>query len=132
MTTDLVAALGTATQWIFNKHRTTPGLVALTISAASDIAGHERDVIVAGCDTEVRLLFPEELDGVKLLHSQVIKEKAATPVFTPAANAERITSDALGIENLRIAGDWVQTGLPATLEGAAFSGVLATSDLLPA
>ena len=132
MTTDLVAALGTATQWIFNKHQTTPGLVALTISAASDIAGQERDMIVAGCDAEVRQLFPEELNGVKLLHSQVIKEKAATPVFTPAANAERIASDALGIENLRIAGDWVQTGLPATLEGAAFSGVLATSDLLPA
>lgn len=130
MTADLTATLGTTTQWVFNKQRVAPGLVALTVSAARALASEERESIVAVCDAELRALFPSELDGVELLHSQVIKEKTATPVFTPAANADRLGHDALGIENLRIAGDWVQTGLPATLEGAAFSGVLAASDLL--
>lgn len=132
MSSDLTATLGTATQWVFNKERTAPGLVALTISAASTLAQQERDEIVAACDAELRMLFPHQLRGVELQHSQVIKEKAATPVFTPAANAERLSIDAFGVDNMRVAGDWVQTGLPATLEGAAFSGVLAASDLLSA
>ena len=130
MTADLMATLGTTTQWIFNKQRVAPGLVALTISAASALAAEEREAITAACDAELRMLFAQELKGVELLHSQVIKEKTATPVFTPHAHAERLSSDAFGIDNLRIAGDWVQTGLPATLEGAAFSGVLAASALL--
>lgn len=130
MTTDLVATLGTTTQWVFNKERIAPGLVALTISAASALASEEREAITAACDAELRMLFPDRLSGVVLRHSQVIKEKSATPVFTPQAHAERLSSDAFGIDNMRIAGDWVQTGLPATLEGAAFSGVLAASDLL--
>jgi hypothetical protein len=132
MSADLTATLGTVTQWVFNKQRTAPGLVALTISAASDLANQEREAIVSACDAELRMLFPEQLRGIDLVHSQVIKEKTATPIFTPTANAERLASDAFGVENLRIAGDWVQTGLPATLEGAAFSGVLAASDLLSA
>lgn len=132
MTTDLMATLGTTTQWVFNKQRVAPGLVALTVSAASDLAGEEREAITAACDAELRTLFREQLNGVELLHSQVIKEKTATPVFTPRAHADRLSSDAFGIDNLRIAGDWVQTGLPATLEGAAFSGVLAASALLSA
>ncbi len=130
MTADLMATLGTTTQWVFNKQRVAPGLVALTISAASALAGEERETITAACDAELRMLFTEQLNGVELLHSQVIKEKAATPVFTPHAHADRLSSDAFGIDNLRIAGDWVQTGLPATLEGAAFSGVFAASSLL--
>ena len=132
MSADLTATLGTVTQWVFNKQRTAPGLVALTISAASDLANQEREAIVSACDAELRMLFPEQLRGVDLVHSQVIKEKTATPIFTPLSNAERLASDAFGVDNLRIAGDWVQTGLPATLEGAAFSGVLAASDLLSA
>ena len=132
MTDDLTATLGTTTQWVFNKERTAPGLVALTISAASALAQQERDQIVAACDAELRMLFPDQLRDIALVHSQVIKEKSATPLFTPWINGERISSDAFGIDNLRVAGDWVQTGLPATLEGAAFSGVVAASDLLTA
>jgi protoporphyrinogen oxidase len=127
MSVDFAAALGTTVQWVFNKRRTTEGLVALTVSAASDIVGAPSEEIIRSCDVELRRLFGATVSTAMLKHGVVIKEKLATPRFTPAAHGRRPGTDALHthVRNLFLAGDWTQTHLPATLEGAARSGAAA-------
>jgi hydroxysqualene dehydroxylase len=61
------------------------------------------------------------LAGVRLLRSHVIRERHATVSLTPAVEAVRPDAET-GIANLFLAGDWVRTGLPATIEGAVLSG----------
>ncbi len=127
MTVDFAAALGTTVQWVFNKQRTTEGLVALTVSAASDIVGAPSEAIIRSCDAELRRLFPDAIRNAEMKHGVVIKEKHATPRITPQVHAMRPGTDAMHgqVRNLFLAGDWTQTNLPATLEGAARSGVAA-------
>lgn len=124
---DFAAALGTTVQWVFNKKRTTEGLVAITVSAASEIIGAPSEEIIRSCDAELRRLFADSMESALLRHGMVIKEKQATPRFTPAVHHERPVTNALHnvTSNLFLAGDWTQTQLPATLEGAARSGVAA-------
>ena len=52
---------------------------------------------------------------------QIVKEKRATFAATPAQDARRPEAKT-GWPNLFLAGDWTQTGLPATIEGALQSG----------
>ena len=55
---------------------------------------------------------------------RVIKEKRATFSQTPASLAERPPTSTYW-SNVYLAGDWIDTGLPATIEGAIRSGHLA-------
>jgi uncharacterized protein with NAD-binding domain and iron-sulfur cluster len=52
---------------------------------------------------------------------QIVKEKRATFAATPEQDALRPNA-ATEYANLVLAGDWTQTGLPATIEGAIRSG----------
>ncbi|HBB25690.1 MAG TPA: hypothetical protein DCZ59_05440 [Bacteroidetes bacterium] len=127
MSVDFAAALGTTIQWVFNKNRTAEGLVALTVSAASDIVRAPSNEIVRLCDAELRRLFSSAMAAAELKHGLVIKEKHATACITPSVHEQRPATDALcgQVRNLLLAGDWTQTQLPATLEGAARSGFAA-------
>ena len=60
---------------------------------------------------------------------RVVKERRATFKATPAQDKRRPPA-ATPIGNLVLAGDWVQTGLPATIEGAIRSGRTAAKVLL--
>lgn len=135
MTSDFAAALGTTIQWIFNRRQISdevdiavsnanPGHVSLTISAGAEIATHESGQIIDEADAELRLLFPS-MKSARLTHGLVIKEKRATPLITPSVIRPRSNALHSLASNLWIAGDWVDTGLPATIEGAAVSGARA-------
>jgi len=52
---------------------------------------------------------------------QIVRERRATFAATPEQNARR-PGAATSWENLFLAGDWTQTGLPATIESAIRSG----------
>ena len=52
---------------------------------------------------------------------RIVKEKRATFAATPAQDALRPQAQTRW-RNLHLAGDWTQTGLPATIEGAIRSG----------
>ena len=52
---------------------------------------------------------------------QIVRERRATFAATPAENAKRPGAQTAW-SNLFLAGDWTQTGLPATIEGAIRSG----------
>jgi uncharacterized protein with NAD-binding domain and iron-sulfur cluster len=52
---------------------------------------------------------------------QIVRERRATFAATPEENARR-PGAATAFGNLYLAGDWTDTGLPATIEGAIRSG----------
>jgi zeta-carotene desaturase len=131
MTDELLAMLGTTIQWVFNKQRVAPGLVALTVSAGYEIVGSSQEEIVALCDSELRMLLPEVRNSV-LRKGLVIKEKTATPLLGPHSVRPATNHYAAEVSNLFIAGDWTSTGLPATIEGAARSGIAAIESVLSA
>ena len=55
---------------------------------------------------------------------KVIKERRATISQTPA-NLHKRPGAKTNLKNLFIAGDWTDTGLPATIEGSIQSGLRA-------
>jgi zeta-carotene desaturase len=64
--------------------------------------------------------------GANVIHWKVIKEKSATVLIDPETEERRLNQKS-PVDGLIIAGDWTNTGLPATLEGAALSGKIAAS-----
>ena len=52
---------------------------------------------------------------------QIVRERRATFAATPAQNALR-PGPVTSVKNLFLAGDWTDTGLPATIEGSVRSG----------
>jgi uncharacterized protein with NAD-binding domain and iron-sulfur cluster len=59
--------------------------------------------------------------GLDMPPWQIVKEKRATFAATPEQNARR-PGAVTRWSNLFLAGDWVQTALPATIEGSLRSG----------
>ncbi|MDH5772412.1 MAG: hydroxysqualene dehydroxylase HpnE [Rhodospirillaceae bacterium] len=119
-TPQMTGLIGSHSHWLF-RHK---NVASVTISAANQLAQNDSDIIARLVWSEVGNL----LGGGNMPEYRVIKEKSATFSASPKVNAIR-PSSASKLENLFIAGDWVATGLPATLEGAARSGFLAADAL---
>jgi squalene-associated FAD-dependent desaturase len=104
---------GTA-EWVFSF----PQRISITISAADRLLEVARETLAETLWEEVAAVT-----GIKgdLPPWQIIKERRATFAATPGANAKRPPC-ATQWNNLVLAGDWTQTGLPATIEGAIRSG----------
>jgi zeta-carotene desaturase len=66
----------------------------------------------------------------RLLRSVVIRERRAS--FSVAPGVPARPRARTPIEGFYLAGDWTDTGLPATIEGAALSGHRAAAELLAA
>jgi len=133
MQEEFVALLDSPIHWVFNKSkifgRTEEGTQYLTlvISGASKFVERGKEEITALALTELRRFYPESGEA-GLLHSLVIKEKRAT--FSPRAGTQKLRpGHSTSLKNLFLAGDWTDTKLPATIEGAAQSGY-ACSDLV--
>ena len=125
---DFAAMLHTSTQWVFNKRaimniKKETSLLALTISAGDAIVQQSTEEIAMHCAGEIKKCFPE-MENANLIHWKVIKEKSATFLASPEMEEKRL-SQKTPIKGLTLAGDWTDTKLPATLEGAALSGKLA-------
>ncbi len=106
-------------EWLF----AFPDRLSVTISNADRLIDRPRDELAAEIWRE-----PAALTGLPrgLPPWQIVKEKRATFAATPAQNAKRPDSRTRWV-NVVLAGDWIQTGLPATIEGAVRSGYKAAS-----
>ncbi|HEY6432123.1 MAG TPA: FAD-dependent oxidoreductase, partial [Acetobacteraceae bacterium] len=114
---------GTA-EWVFVK----PDHVSVTISAANRMVDQPAEQIAAAVwpDVHAALRLPEGMPPWR-----VVKERRATFAAT-AAQDRRRPGARTPLGNLVLAGDWTDTGLPATIEGAIRSGRAAAETLLKA
>lgn len=69
---------------------------------------------------EMRRFFPAARKR-EPVHAFVVREHEATISHTPGVAALR-PSQRTSFRNFFLAGDWTDTGLPATIEGAVWSG----------
>jgi zeta-carotene desaturase len=142
MSEPFLTLLDTTTQWIFNKtalyadsnakDNTAPAVqyLQLVISASYDLLQKPRQEIIDLCLAEVCVALPAARDA-KLVKATVIKEAAAT--FSPEPGVDRWRpKQRTSVPRLFLAGDWTDTGWPATMEGAVRSGYLAAEALLRA
>jgi hydroxysqualene dehydroxylase len=122
-----VGFIGTTTQWLFNKRRIfvehgerPPGYLSFVISGARKLVDKSNDELLAIVLDDLRAMIPAAR-AASVVKSLVIKEKRATISPEPGSDAKR-PSSATPIQNLFLAGDWIKTGLPATIESAVISG----------
>ncbi len=113
----LTGVIGGATEWLFGFH----DRLSVTISAAERFLATPREELAERIWTEVQAVADF---SAPLPAWQIIKEKRATFAATPAQDSLRPGAETQW-RNLFLAGDWTQTGLPATIEGAVRSGVTA-------
>jgi zeta-carotene desaturase len=129
--TDPHAALITGPlQWLFKKD-TEGKVISGVISASRDYIGRPKEDCLKEFEAQVRSALPEAA-GAKLIHGTIVIEKRAT--FAPRPGIDRLRPHQApppgGIQNLYLAGDYTQTGWPATMEGAVRSGYLAADAVL--
>lgn len=117
-------------QWVFRKDAQGCALHGV-ISSARAWVDRPKDRMLAMFEKQVRETFKEARDA-KLLRGVIIIEKRAT--FSPTPGIDRIRPTQSpppgGIRNLFLAGDYTQTGWPATMEGAVRSGYLAADGIV--
>jgi len=110
----MLGVIGGTAEWIF----TFPGRVSVTVSGADAIVDKDREELA-------RIIWADVAKALQITAPmpawQIVKEKRATFAATPAQDARRPAART-GWPNLFLAGDWTQTGLPATIEGALRSG----------
>ncbi|HVE13348.1 MAG TPA: hydroxysqualene dehydroxylase HpnE [Elusimicrobiota bacterium] len=128
-----VGMLGTQVQWAFDRSRLweKPGTgqeLALVISGAHAEADLSPAEIFALAKRDLEACFPD-VKKARIERWTVVKEPFATLSPTPGSDALR-PAQKTAVPGLILAGDWTQTGLPATIESASKSGHLAAEIVL--
>ena len=127
---EFVALLNSDVHWVFNKSalvgsQSRGQYLSLVISGARDYVDLEREVLEALALEELRRFLPAARDA-KVVSSLVIKEKRATFSPRPGIDASRPGTET-ATRNCFLAGDWTDTGFPATIEGSVLSGFRAAA-----
>jgi squalene-associated FAD-dependent desaturase len=114
--------IGGTAEWVFAKGE----ILSVTISAANayNDTGNAELAALVWADLVQGFALPWEIPEYR-----VVREKRATFAATPEQLARRPKAGILR-ENLALAGDWTDTGLPATIEGAIRSGNAAALAML--
>jgi squalene-associated FAD-dependent desaturase len=111
----ILGLVGGLSQWIFLRG----SVASITVSAADDLVAEPNDRVAAALWRETATALG--LGDTPLPAHRIIKEKRATFTQTPAAMTRRAPTMTRW-PNLFLAGDWTDTGLPATIESAVRSG----------
>jgi len=109
--------LGTTSQWVF---KVKDDQVCVVISAAGKTAEKTKEAIAELAIKELKECIPL-LSGINLVSTRVLKEMRAT-IVPDADSLNNRPQNRTKIQNLLLAGDWTDTGLPSTIEGAVKSG----------
>ncbi|NOY67818.1 MAG: NAD(P)-binding protein [Gammaproteobacteria bacterium] len=116
---DMIGLADTHTQWLIDRKSCgQPGLIAAIISSSGDHTSMNKATLTQVIISEIKECFP---DWPEPQHTQLIREKNATFCCHRGINHLRPKSGNIG-QNIWLAGDYVDTGLPATIEGAVSSG----------
>jgi squalene-associated FAD-dependent desaturase len=113
---------GRAFQWVFDKRLVAPGQgthLSLVCSGADEVVGLENDAIIERALTEFTAAVPAATRA-RLMRATAVRERRAT--FSLAAGEPVRPATATPLPGFLLAGDWTDTGLPATIESAVVSG----------
>jgi hypothetical protein len=120
--TALIGLPGRTFQWVFDKGRIFGGTtshLSLVSSGADAVVAMTNEQLIALARAEVAAALPAA-QGASVVRGTVVREKRATfslaPGQPPRPGAET------AVRGFYLAGDWTETGLPATIEGAVESG----------
>ena len=121
----LIGLPGRTAQWIFDKRavfapeRQTGSRLSLISSGAEAVVARSNQELIELVMTEISDALPL-VRSATLLRAVVVREKKASFSVAPGQPARPATKT--GVPGLFLAGDWIDTGLPATIEGAVISG----------
>lgn len=118
-------------EWVFDKGRLfgrtgAPQHLAFIVSAAVRASARPNAELALLAETALRRYFPA-MAGATVTRSLVMREAEATFSCGPEAEAARF-GPGTPLPGLYVAGDWTNTGLPATIEGAVRSGLAAAAE----
>jgi predicted NAD/FAD-dependent oxidoreductase len=113
---------GRAMQWVFDKRSVfgeEASHLSMVSSGAASIVAATNDQLIAQAHQELLDAIPRVRTS-KLLRATVVREPRAT--FSLAPGQPPRPAARTNVAGLVLAGDWIDTGLPATIEGAVRSG----------
>jgi squalene-associated FAD-dependent desaturase len=113
-------------QWVFDKRSAGLTHLSLVSSGAAPLLDRPNPEIIAAAREELAGALPEARSA-QLLRATVVREPRAT--FSLAAGEPARPATATAVAGLCLAGDWIDTGLPATIESAVRSGHRAAAAL---
>jgi squalene-associated FAD-dependent desaturase len=122
MTETFAGLPGRTMQWVFDKRLAfgeTASHLSLVSSGATELATRSNAHLTNLAAAEVRGALPGASEA-RLVRATVIREKQAT--FSLAPGQPRRPGAITPVRGLFLAGDWIDTGLPATIESAVLSG----------
>jgi squalene-associated FAD-dependent desaturase len=130
------AIVGRMCQWVFPKHNDASAETAsngqhyyqIVVSASRQLPRGYCAELMRLVELDLAAVFPKVRDA-KLLRMQAVTDPQAVFSIGVNCNALRPRTDVSGT-NVWLAGDWIQTGWPATMEGAILSGWSATENIL--
>ncbi|MGA8042312.1 MAG: hydroxysqualene dehydroxylase HpnE [Terracidiphilus sp.] len=120
--------------WMYNKGRLQPwrklkgSYLELVVSASRSFAALERKQAIDQAVAELAEFFPAVREA-RLEKSALVKEVRATFGVPPGIDSARPAAKDAPWPNCFLAGDWIATGWPSTMESAARSGHLAAEAL---
>ena len=116
---------GRAMQWVFDRRLIVtdagdqPSHLTLVSSGAAGLLPLQNDALIGLAQRELAGAL-QSIREARVVNATVVREPRATFSLAPGQPARPATTTA--VKGLLLAGDWVDTGLPATIESAARSG----------
>jgi squalene-associated FAD-dependent desaturase len=120
---------GRTMQWVFDKRAafgSAASHLSLVSSGATGIVSRTNAELAALAAGEVASSLPAAR-GARPVRATVIREKQATFSLAPGQPAR--PGPRTPVKGLLLAGDWTDTGLPATIESAVISGHAAAAEI---
>ncbi len=125
--TPIIGMSDTLSQWVFDRRVCQQaGVIAVVVSSSGPHMGMDNEQLTATVASELAHCFP---DWPNHISAKVIREKRATFACHVGIDSIRPQTET-AITGLFLAGDYVDTGYPATLEGAVQSGLTAATAIL--
>ena len=118
-------------QWVFDKSRLAGSAwshLSLVSSGADDVVAQSNEALIDLATRELKAALPAAA-AATVRRASAVREKRAT--FSLAPGEPPRPSCETPLSGLVLAGDWTDTGLPATIEGAVVSGHRAAAVLHP-
>ena len=113
---------GRVFQWVFDKRQVfgdSASHLSCVSSGAAAVVAQSNEDLASRARSELASALPSAR-AAQVLRSVVVRERRATFSLAPGQPPRPDAKTA--VRGLLLAGDWIDTGLPATIEGAVVSG----------